>query len=174
MKSTSMETTAATGYFTVQCLDKDGNVKWEDGFNNVVTTQGRNHLLNHGLSGPATAVNARMSLIASGTPVAGDTYQTRGFTEVAAGVVANRGTPTFAAAAAGSRTTASAVSFPIIGSGTVTGCAINVIVGAVGNLGVVNDTATAGAILYSAGLFGASRSVLNGDTLNVTYTTTLS
>jgi hypothetical protein len=48
-----------------------------------------------------------------------------------------------------------------------------VVVGTVGNLGVVADTATSGGILYSAGLFATAKSVSSGDTLNVTYTTTL-
>lgn len=164
----------ALGRYTAQLVDSMGNVKWTEEFDNLVTTEGKNHLLNNGLAGPATAVNVRMSLITSGTPVVGDTYATHaGFTELGSGVVASRGTPTFSAASGGSKATSSAVSFSIVGTGTITGCAINAIVGAVGNLGVVGDTATAGGILYSAGLFASSKSVSSGDTLNVTYTTTL-
>lgn len=169
-----METMSVHGRYSVTCLGKDGSVKWTENFDNLVTTEGKNHLLNNGLAGPATAVNVRMSLITSGTPVVGDTYATHaGFTELGAGVVAARGTPTFNAASAGSKATSTAVAFSVIGTGTVTGCAINAIVGAVGNLGNVADTATAGGILYSAGLFGSSKSVSNGDTLNVTYSTSL-
>lgn len=164
----------ALGRYRAECFDAQGTLKWVEEFDNLVTTQGRNHLLDHGLSGPATAVNVRMSFITSGTPVAGDTYATHaGFTELGAGVIAARGTPTFSAAAAGVKQTSAAVSASIIGTGTVTGVAINLIVGAVGNLGVVADTATASAVLYSAGLFGVSKAVSSGDTLNVTYSTTL-
>lgn len=164
----------ALGRYKVDCLDANGNVKWTEEFDNLVTTQGKNHLLDNGLAGPASAVAARMSFITSGTPVVGDTYATHaGFTELGSGVIAARGTPSFSAASAGVKQTSAAVSASIIGTGTVTGVAINVVVGTVGNLGVVADTATAGAILYSAGLFGTSKSVSSGDTLNVTYSTTL-
>ena len=162
------------GIYHMECLDSAGNVKWSEEFDNLVTTQGKNHLLDHGLTGPATAVITRMSLITSGTPVAGDTYAAHaGFAELAAGVATPRGTPAYSAAASGVKSTSAAVSFSIIGTGTVTGAAINLIVAAAGNLGVVADTATASAILYSAGLFASSKSVSNGDTLNVTYSSTL-
>ncbi len=163
------------GRYSVECMDALGNLKWTEHFDNLVTTQGKDHLLNHGLAGPATAVVSRMSFITSGTPVIGDTYATHaGFAELGSGVIAARGTPAWSASSGGVKATSAAVSASIIGTGTVTGVAINVIVGAAGNLGVVADTATASAILYSAGTFGVSKSVSNGDTLNVTYSTTLS
>lgn len=173
--ATQMENTMhASGNYTVTCFDKYGNEKWSDKFDNLVTTQGRNHLLDNGLTGPATAVASRMSLITSGTPVAGDTYASHaGFVELGAGVVAARGTPSFSAASSGTKQTSAAVSFSVVGTGTVTGCAINLVVGAVGNLGVVADTATSGGILYSAGLFSVAKSVSSGDTLNVTYSTSV-
>ena len=172
--SGQLDTMEAHGRYRAECFDAQGNLKWVEEFDNLVTTQGRNHLLDHGLAGPATAINVRMSYITSGTPVAGDTYASHGgFTELGSGVIASRSTPSFSAASSGSKQTSAAVSASIIGTGTVTGVAINLIVGAVSNLGVVADTATSGGILYSAGLFGTSKSVSNGDTLNVTYTTSL-
>ena len=175
MRSKTSEQALIVGHFTVQCTDKTGQLKWEDGFNNVVTLQGRDHLLNHGLSGSAVAVNTRMSLIASGTPTANDTHAAHpGFVEVPSTVVASRGAVSWAASSGGSKGTATPVSFNAIGAGTISGCAINLIVGAVGNLGVVGDTSTSGAVLYSAGLFSLARAVIDGDILNVTYTTTLS
>jgi hypothetical protein len=162
------------GEFTAECIDPNGTVKWTEKFNNLVTTEGKNHLLNNGLSGPATAVSARMALITSGTPVIGDTYASHaGWSELGSGVVTARGTPTFSAASAGVKATSSAVSYAIVGTGIVTGAAILLVVGAVGNLGVVADTATSGGINYSGGLFGSSKSVTSGDTLNVTYSSTL-
>lgn len=165
----------AAGVFTITCIGADGEVRWAEEFKNLITDQGKRHLLDHGIGGPASAVTARMSLITSGTPVAGDTYATHaGFTELGSGVVAARGTPVFGAAS-GSGTVskgASALNFSVIGTGTIIGCAINLVVGTVGNLGVVADTATAGAILYSAGTF-TSKSVTSGDALSVTYSTSL-
>jgi hypothetical protein len=168
------DTMDVVGQYTAECFNSAGDLLWSETYDNLVTTQGKNHLLDNGLAGPASAVAARMSLITSGTPVIGDTYATHaGFVELANTVVAARGTPSFSAASAGVKATSSAVSFSIVGSGTIVGSAINVVVGTVGNLGVVVDTATSSAILYSAGLFGASKSVTSGDTLNVTYSTTL-
>jgi hypothetical protein len=168
------ESMSVLGHYTVECVGSDGQVKWNEDFDNLVTTQGKDHLLNNGLAGPATAVAVRMSFITSGTPVVGDTYASHaGFTELGSGIIAARGTPAFSASSAGVKSTSSAVSASVIGTGTVTGVAINLVVGAVGNLGVVADTATSGGILYSAGLFGSSKSVSSGDTLNVTYSTTL-
>ena len=172
--SSQSEQMEVFGRYRAECLDAQGNVKWIEDFDNLVTTQGKDHLLNHGLSGPATAVAVRMSFITSGTPVIGDTYATHaGFTELGSGVIAARGTPSFSASSAGVKATSAAVSSAIIGTGSVTGVAINLVVGTVGNLGVVADTATSGGILYSAGLFGTAKSVSNGDTLNVTYSSTL-
>lgn len=162
------------GRYRAECFDAQGNLKWFEDFDNLVTTQGKNHLLDNGLAGPATAVNVRMAYITSGTPLVTDTYSSHaGFTELGSGVIAARGTPTFSIASAGVKQTSSAVSASIIGTGTITGVAIVLIVGAVSNLGVVGDTATSGSHLYSAGLFGTAKSVSNGDTLNVTYSTTL-
>lgn len=169
-----MDNMEISGRYTATCLDASGKVKWSEGWDNLVTTQGRDHLLNHGLSGPADAVSARISLITSGTPVAGDTYATHaGFTELSNTVVSARGVPTFTASASGVRQTTAAVSYSVIGTGTITGSCVNLVVGTVGTLGTVGDTTTSGGILYSGGIFVSPKSVSNGDTLNVTYSTTL-
>lgn len=170
----SEETMTVQGSYTMTCVGPDGQVKWSEEFDNLVTTEGKNHLLDWGLAGTASAIAIRMSLITSGTPVAGDTYASHGgFTELSSGVVAARGTPSLGSAASGTKSTSSAVAFSIIGTGTITGAALNLVAGTVGNLGVVGDTATSNAKLYSAGLFSVSKSVSNGDTLNVTYSSTL-
>lgn len=162
------------GQYTAECFGSDGTLKWTEKYDNLVTTQGKNHLLDNGLAGPASAVSVRISLITSGTPVVGDAYATHaGFVELGSGVVAARGTPTFSAASAGTKATSVAVAFSAVGTGSVTGSTICLIVGTVGNLGVVGDTATANAILYSAGLFAVSKSVSSGDTLNVSYSSSL-
>jgi len=58
------------------------------------------------------------------------------------------------------------VSFAITGTGTVHGCFINM------NGSATKDDTT--GVLYSAGDFsGGSKAVSNGDTLNVTYTATI-
>ena len=57
----------AFGNYRAECYNTKGHLKWSEDFDNLITTQGKNHLLNHGFNGVATAVNSRMSLITSGT-----------------------------------------------------------------------------------------------------------
>ena len=74
-----------------------------------------------------------------------------------------RPAPTWSSASAGSKAT-TATSFSISGTGTVAGAFMT------------TDSTKSGTTgtLYSAGNFtGGSRSVASGDTLNVTYTATL-
>ena len=56
----------AQGVFTAVCYDKDGNVKWEDTFDNVVTTVGKNLAFNTFLNGSAyTVTGPYMGLISN-------------------------------------------------------------------------------------------------------------
>ena len=41
----SKENASPAGYFTAECYDKNGNLKWSDYVKNVVTDTGRNHML---------------------------------------------------------------------------------------------------------------------------------
>ena len=41
------ETTGLTGYYDVKCLDSAGNVKWEETITNLVTTVGKNDILDN-------------------------------------------------------------------------------------------------------------------------------
>jgi hypothetical protein len=77
----------------------------------------------------------------------------------------DRKTPSFSSAAAGSKTTSSASSFSITSTGTVAGCFINI-----GGSATIDDTT---GTLFSAGDFSSSKAVVNGDTIAVTYTATL-
>jgi hypothetical protein len=77
----------------------------------------------------------------------------------------DRKTPSFSAAAAGSKTTSSASTFSITSTGTVAGCFINI-----GGSATIDDTT---GTLFSAGDFSSSKAVVNGDTIAVTYTATL-
>ena len=144
--------------------------KWADEIDNLVTTVGKNLLLDTILTGTTYTAASRMGLKGAGSAVVGDTQASHGaWLEVglanAPTYTGNRQTPSFSAAAAGSKATSAAVSFAITGTGTVAGCFINI------NGSATKDDTT--GTLYSAGDFsGGSRSVINGDTLNVTYTAT--
>ncbi len=156
------------GHFDVECYGADGQLKWRDRIDNLVTTVGKNDLLDKYIGGSGYTQTVRMGLCGAGTKAVGDTQASHGgWSEVglanAPTYTGNRPSPSFSAASAGSKATSSAVSFAITSSGTVAGCFIN-------NGGSATKDDTTG-VLYSAGDFsGGSKTVANGDTLNVTYT----
>jgi hypothetical protein len=159
------------GMFYVECIGEDGEVKWTEEFENVVTTQGKNSILDRYLGLQAAPANQAVGLHTT-VGNAASVYATPSpQVECAAGTYSARLAPSFSGASAGAKTTSAAVSFPIIGTDTIAGCFV-----AQGPVGVLTrgDTAAAAAVLVSSGAFGGgSRAVINGDTLNVTYTLTL-
>lgn len=164
-----MEALKFKGTYHVECYGPDGQLKWKDVVHNLVTTVGKNLALDT-ILGNSAAGAVVMGLKGTGSAAAGDTQASHaGWSEVggtnAPAYTGNRPTPSFSAAAAGSKATSSAVSFAITSSGTVAGCFINI----GGSATKDNTTGT----LFSAGDFsGGSKTVANSDTLNVTYTLT--
>ena len=141
--------------YAVECVGRDGVVKWREEFGNLVTTGGKDDLLDK-YFGAVVSVGWYMGLV-NGTPAATDTLASHaGWTE-ATPYTGNRPAISWSAASAGSKT-ATAVSYAITAGATVTGAFLSSV-----------NTGTAG-ILYSAGNFSASRTVASGDTLNVTPT----
>lgn len=153
------------GRFHVECV-RDGKVIWTEEFDNLVTTVGKNDILDKYLAGAAYTQTIRMGLKGVGSAAAGDTQGSHaGWLEQGLAnlptYTGNRPSPAFSAAAAGVKATSAAVAFAITGTGTVGGVFIN-------NGGSATKDDTTG-VLFSAGDFSASRAVLSGDTLNVTY-----
>jgi hypothetical protein len=178
------ETLGVQGFYNVVCYDKDGNVKWEDKVPNLVTAVGKQALFDYyfGASGTGggTAAGANYLGLCTGTATytAADTMISHTWLEAglanAPTYTGSRQAPSWSAASSTGTTpsnvttkTASALTFSITSSGTVIGCFINS--GATAS--ATKDTTT--GILYSAGSFtGGSKTVANGDSLAVTYTTT--
>lgn len=157
------------GTYHAVCYDANGNVKWEDDIINLVTTVGKNFTLDTTLGNTAGGAVV-MGLKGTGTAVVADTQASHAsWLEVglanAPTYTGNRPTPSFSSASSGSKTTSSAVSFSMTSTGTVAGCFINI----GGSATKDNTTGT----LFSAGDFSSSKSVVNGDTIAVTYTATL-
>lgn len=151
-----------SGRFRVECV-RDGGVQWVEEFDNLVTTVGKNSLLDKFLDLGAAHSAIHMGLKSAGAAVAGDTMASHAsWTEPS--IVAARLVPAFSAAAAGSKATSAAVSFSI-NSGTNTVVA-GVFIVMSGTSAIGNATGT----LYSAGDFASTKTVSSGDTLNVTYT----
>lgn len=148
-------------------------VRYEEDFDNLVTTVGKNHMLDNYLAGSAfTQVGPYMGLISSVSyttgPAAGDTMASHGgWTEAGstnAPTFAARIAPSWSAASGGSKAASSAVSFTMTGAGTLKGAFIVLGAGAVTTL-----MSTAGT-LFSAGLFsGGDQVVSNGNVVQVSW-----
>lgn len=157
------------GTYHAVCYDIAGNIKWEDDIENLVTTVGKNSTLDT-ILGNVAAGAVVMGLKGTGTAVVADTQASHAsWLEVglanAPTYTGNRPTPSFSSASAGSKTTSSAVSFSMTSTGTVAGCFINI-----GGSSTKDSTT---GVLFSAGDFSSSKSVVNGDTIAVTYSATL-
>jgi hypothetical protein len=157
------------GSYHAVCYSADGFIKWEDDIKNLVTTVGKNLTLDTVL-GNSAAGAVVMGLKGTGTANVADTQASHAsWLEVglanAPTYSGNRKTPTFGSAAAGVKATSSAVTFSITSTGTVAGCFINI----GGSATIDNTTGT----LFSAGDFSSSKAVVNGDSIAVSYSATL-
>src|SRR5215204_3613703 len=162
-RSDLVEAMDVQGRYAVECVGPDGVVKWVEEFDNLVTTVGKNSLLDKFLDLGSAHTAIHMGLKSAGTAVVGDTMTSHAsWTEPA--IVAARLVPAFSVAAAGSKVTSAAVSFAI-NSGTNTVVA-GVFIVMSGTSAIANTT----GVLYSAGDFASTKTVSSGDTLNVTYT----
>lgn len=164
----SGETAKATGRFRMECYDKDGILKWSAESQNLVVNVGLQYMAGVALTSTAQITSWYIGLYgpgASNTPAATDTMSSHaGWTEVTP-YAGTRPAATFAAATNANPSvvtnTASPASFSINATQTVGGAFLT-----------SNDTAggTTGT-LFSAADFQSpgDRSVVSGDTLNVTY-----
>lgn len=154
------------GHWDVTCRDKEGNIKWVDSIENIVVNAGLDYLLDTGLSG-GTAITSWFVGLTDGTPTvaAGDIMSSHvGWVEVVAYSEATREAWTDGGVSGQSvDNSASVASFSINGTTTVGGAFLT---------SVSTKSGTTGT-LYAAGAFtGGDRSLVNGDTLDVTATFT--
>jgi hypothetical protein len=167
----------AHGRYEIECIGADGRLKWREVIDNVVATVGKNLALDTFLAGAAyTVTGPYMGLISStsySAVSAGDTMSSHAGWLEAGGANAptysgNRKTAVWAAATAGAKALSAALSFAITSTGTVKGAFV--VYGASASATKDNTSGT----LWSAGTFTTGdKSVVNGDTLNVNYSTSL-
>ena len=170
VSSTTESMTAPRACFTVECLDSTGKQLWTDVSYNLVTTGGKNDLLDKYLAGSAYTAAWFCGLVSSVTYTAiaaADTMASHtGWTEAGATnaptySAGTRVALTFAAAAGASKATSAASSFTFNGAGTIKGMFAS---------SVSTKDGTTG-ILYNAVLFsGGDRIVASGDVVNVSVT----
>lgn len=164
------EDAKATGRFKVECFDKEGNLKWVAEEHNLVVNVGLQYMAGVALTSTTQITTWYIGLYgaaASNTPAASDTLASHaGWTEITP-YSGNRPSATFAAATNANPSvvtnSASPASYSINATATVGGaflCSAN--------------SGTTGT-LFSAADFQSpgDRSVVSGDTLNVTYTFSL-
>ena len=176
-KPSSVNGMTMRGVYVAQCFDKDGNLKWEDTFDNHVATVGMDLFLDSTLDGSAyTTVGPYMGLISSvswSTTAVGDTMASHaGWTEAGASNVpdysGDRKTCVWTSSTGGVLALSAALVFTFTSGGTVKGCFI------VSGTGAVNTHDSTAGTLISSGVFtGGDKVVANTDVLNVSYSLTL-
>ena len=167
----SSEGMKAGGVFHVQCLDKDGNLKWETSEHNLVVNQGLQDMNTKYFKGSSYTAAWFLGLVTgpgSGTTfAAADTLASKAWTEFT-NYSGSRKSVTFGTATTADPSvidnSASPSAFTISGAGgTVAGAFL---------CSVASGTS---GILFSESDFQSpgDRVVVSGDTLNVTYTFSL-
>lgn len=181
--ATANELLGIEGFYRVECRDKDGNLKWEESFPNLVNEIGKELMFDTLLrtSGTYTTTGPFLGLISGASPTFGtgtDTMTSHAgwteFTNYTVGGSAVRGTAVFGASTSTGSTptnvttcTASAITYTITGAGgTIGGCFL------VTGSGASSTQSNTGGVLYSAGAFAVAKITTAGDTVAVTYSTT--
>lgn len=159
------EALSATGKYSVQCHDAEGNLMWSEDIKNLVTAEGKNNILDNHLSGSGYTAKWYIGLISAAgyTAVAdSDTMGAHaGWTEFVDYTATVRPACSWNSASAGQKTLSQGTVYTITKAGTVKGCFL---------VADATKNGTAG-VLYSAGLFiGGDQPVTTGNTLTVSYT----
>ena len=165
------ESVGAGGVYTVECIGADGQVKWTDQFHNLVVNQGLANMNGVYFASSAQTTTWYLGLITgpgSGTTfAAADTLASHaGWTESTDYTPSGRKAVTFGSASSANPSvisnSASPTSFSMNATATIAGAFL---------CSVASGTS---GILFSEGDFtGGDKSVASGDTLNVTYTFSL-
>jgi hypothetical protein len=154
------------GVFTVECRDADGQLKWTEEFHNLVVNEGLQFINQQVFKGASYTATWYMGLINTGATYAGSNTMAShsGWTENTLYLQANRPTMAFTVPTSADPSviaTTTPIVFSMTGSATIAG-------------GFITSENTKGGItgtLFSAGNFTVGdRAVVNGDTINVTYT----
>jgi hypothetical protein len=164
------EAVGAGGVYTVECVGPDGQVKWVDTFHNLVMNGGVQDMNTQYFKGSSYSPTFYLGLVTgpgSGTTyAAGDTLASHaGWTENT-NYTGSRKAVTFGTATTANPSvitnSASPSSFAMNATATIAGAFLCTV-----------SSGTSG-VLFSGGDFtGGDKSVASGDTLNVTYTFSL-
>jgi hypothetical protein len=153
--------------YRVECFDRDGNLKWVEENPNLTVNAGLNDVLSQYFKGSTYTAAHYVGLIdnaAFSAIAAGDTMASHaGWAESTAYSNANRPTLTLGSVASQSvDNSASKAAFNVNATATIKGAFVT----------TNNTKGGSTGTLYGAAAFGSTRSVENGDTLNVQVTLT--
>lgn len=171
-----MDSNAVLGRYHAVFRDADGIVLHEEYFDNLLTTLGKNALLDDSLAGSSYSVTGPFMGLISSTSFtavsAADTMASHsGWLESgganAPTMSSTRQTCVWSASSGGVKALSAGLTFTFTGSGTVQGAFITYHSGAVSTVG-----STAGT-LYSAGTLTSPQAVVSTNTLTLSYSTTL-
>jgi hypothetical protein len=162
------ESAAGGGVFHFKCYDKDGNLKWEDSAKNLVVNGGLQDMNTKYFKGVTYTAAWYIGLVNDSgfsAYAAGDTLASHaGWTETTAYSGGNRATATFGTATTADpsviNNSGSPAVFSITGTVTVRGAFL---------CDVQSNSSTSGLLFSVSNFTGGNRSVVNGDTLNVSY-----
>lgn len=160
------------GFYSLECRDASGKLKWTDTVENLVVNVGKNLALDTILAGSAyTVVGPFMGLASStvASATATDTMASKtGWTEVgganAPAYTGGRKTVAFSAAAAGVKASTGTYTYTFTSAGSVGGVFI-----CLGSGAVATVDSTAGVLFSVGALTGGTKAVANGDALTITY-----
>jgi hypothetical protein len=172
----SSEAARAMGKFTFECFDKDGKLKWTAESKNLVVNTGLQYMAGTALDGATsritswyiglTGAGASNQFNATDTLASHPAAGSGGWTEITP-YSGSRPAATFAAATTANPSvvtnSASKASYSITSSATVGGAFL-----------ASAASGTSGTLFSGSDFTGGDRSVVNGDTLQVTYTFSLS
>lgn len=169
----SAEGASAKGVYTLECRDAEGNIKWTQDISNLVVNAGLQDMNAKYFTGSSYTAAWYVGLYgaaSSNNPAAGDTASSHaGWTEITPYSNATRPTCTF-----GTPTTAN----PSVATNSASPAAFNInATDTVGGAFLISNSTKGGTtgVLFSASDFQSpgDRTVASGDTLNVTYTFSL-
>lgn len=153
--------TKIRGRWRVVCRGADGKEKWVEEFENIVVNEGLDHLLDVTLSAGTPDTTWFIGLKGTGTPAAGDTLASHvTWSELTDYTGTRQAFVDGGVSGQSIDNVGNEATFPITGSMDVYGAFL------------CGSTSGTTELLYAAGDFATNRSVINGDTLEVTATFT--
>ncbi len=142
--------------YTIECVDKDGNVKWTEEVHNIIPTEAQNYFITASITGGTRYTTWYVGIYANNyAPVASDTMTTFAASAAEVTTYAESARPAFTPGSVASGLVTnydSPAEFTLNADATVRG-------------GFIASSSSKGGttgLLLSAALFASARSVLNG------------